>query len=63
MDYIRIDGKAELRSYLQDFAESRRYIMAVDIEAEGKPGNSDTLAYIHDKKTAALFRAAGGDLS
>ena len=34
MDYIRIDGKAELGSYLQDFAESRRYIMAVDIEAE-----------------------------
>ena len=34
MDYIWIDGKAELRSYLQDFAESRRYIMAVDIEAE-----------------------------
>ncbi|MEE8353848.1 MAG: hypothetical protein V3S10_05260, partial [Dehalococcoidales bacterium] len=34
MDYIRIDGEAELRSYLQDFAESRRYIMAVDIEAE-----------------------------
>lgn len=34
MDYIRIDDKAELRSYLQEFAESRRYIMAVDIEAE-----------------------------
>ncbi len=34
MDYIRIDNKADLRSYLQDFAESRRYIMAVDIEAE-----------------------------
>ncbi len=34
MDYIRIDGKADLRSYLQDFTESRRYIMAIDIEAE-----------------------------
>lgn len=31
---------------------------AVDIEAEGKPPESETLAFIHDKKTAALFRAA-----
>ena len=34
MDYIRIDSKTALRSYLQDFVESPRFIMAVDIEAE-----------------------------
>ncbi len=34
MDYIRIDSAAQLQSYLRDFADSRRYIMAVDIEAE-----------------------------
>ncbi|MFQ5809008.1 MAG: polyprenyl synthetase family protein [Armatimonadota bacterium] len=31
---------------------------AVDIEAEGQPPDPDTLAFIHDRKTAALFRAA-----
>jgi len=31
---------------------------AVDIEAEGKPPDADTLEFIHDNKTAALFRAA-----
>lgn len=34
MDYISINDKTALRSYLQDFAESSRFIMAVDIEAE-----------------------------
>ncbi len=31
---------------------------AVDIEAEGEPPNADTLEFIHDRKTAALFRAS-----
>jgi geranylgeranyl diphosphate synthase type II len=31
---------------------------AVDIEAEAGPPDADTLDFIHDRKTAALFRAA-----
>jgi len=34
VDYVLIDGEKEFRAYLKTFAESDRFIMAVDIEAE-----------------------------
>ncbi|MFC2059054.1 hypothetical protein ACFLTS_05420 [Chloroflexota bacterium] len=34
MSYINIENKTKLRSYLNKFQEKKRYIMAVDIEAE-----------------------------
>ena len=34
MDYINIDNKAELRSYLRKFEEKGHHIIALDIEAE-----------------------------
>jgi len=34
MSYINIENKAKFRSYLNKFLENKRYVMAVDIEAE-----------------------------
>ena len=34
MNYIKIDNKAELRSYLKKFNDKELHIIALDIEAE-----------------------------
>lgn len=60
-NYAESPGLAtRLISELATASDSQRLIggQMEDIENEGKPVNADTLAYIHENKTAALITAA-----